>query len=96
MRILLTVGNLAHMRSTVIKKLIVLFEKAYKCNMEEDLKTLIDVVDQLDKILFDDYIKRKSALIRDIVRQGILLSGVDWYSIPKPTGTSPRIRFSRI
>ncbi|KAI9311707.1 exocyst complex component Sec5-domain-containing protein [Dichotomocladium elegans] len=85
MRILLTVGNLAHMRACVIPKLVGLFQMAYKCNMDEDLKTLIDVVDQLDKILFNDYIKRKSALIRDIIRQGILLSGVDWYSIPKPT-----------
>ncbi|KAI9257261.1 exocyst complex component Sec5-domain-containing protein [Phascolomyces articulosus] len=85
MRILLTVGNLAHMRSTVIPKLVGLFKLAYKCNMDEDLKTLIEVVDQLDKILFNDYIKRKSGLIRDIIRQGILLSGVDWYSIPKPT-----------
>ncbi|KAI8147481.1 exocyst complex component Sec5-domain-containing protein [Fennellomyces sp. T-0311] len=85
MRILLTVANLAHMRSTVIPKLVGLFNLAYKCNMDEDLKTLLEVVDQLDKILFNDYIKRKSGLIRDIIRQGILLSGVDWYSIPKPT-----------
>ncbi|KAI9492453.1 exocyst complex component Sec5-domain-containing protein [Zychaea mexicana] len=85
MRILLTVGNLAHMRSTVIPKLVGLFKLAYKCNMDEDLKTLIEVVDQLDKILFNDYVKRKSGLIRDIIRQGILLSGIDWYSIPKPT-----------
>ena len=38
MRILLTVGNLAHMRSTVIPKLVGLFQLAYKCNMDEDLK----------------------------------------------------------
>ncbi|CDH55023.1 exocyst complex component sec5 [Lichtheimia corymbifera JMRC:FSU:9682] len=91
MRILLTVGNLAHMRSTVIPKLVGLFQMAYKCNMDEDLKTLIDVVDQLDKILFNDYIKRKSGLLRDIIRQGILLSGVDWYSIPKPTEVHPYV-----
>lgn len=47
-------------------------------------------MDQLDKILFNDYIKRKSGLLRDIIRQGILLSGVDWYSIPKPTGMQGR------
>ncbi|KAI9033578.1 exocyst complex component Sec5-domain-containing protein [Phycomyces nitens] len=84
-RILLTVSNLSFMRSTVMRKLVVLFEIAYKCSMEEDLKTLIDVVDQLDRILFNDYVKRKSLLIKDIIRQGILLSGIDWYSISKPT-----------
>ncbi|CAO3635122.1 unnamed protein product [Cunninghamella blakesleeana] len=84
-RILLTVSNLAHMRAAVIRKLVNLFEGAYKINMEEDFKTLLDVVDQLDQILFNDYIKRKSASIRDIIHHGILMSGIDWYSISKPT-----------
>ncbi|KAI8393547.1 exocyst complex component Sec5-domain-containing protein [Radiomyces spectabilis] len=84
-RILLTVSNLGHMRSNVLRKLVGLFEAAYKCNMEEDLKTLIEVVDQLDHILFNDYIKRKSSLIRDIIRRGILSNGIDWFSISKPT-----------
>ncbi|RUS34654.1 exocyst complex component Sec5-domain-containing protein [Jimgerdemannia flammicorona] len=48
-------------------------------------QTLIDVVDQLDGILFDDYIKRKTQNITEIVKRGILLDGVDWYSISKPT-----------
>ncbi|KAF7732380.1 hypothetical protein EC973_005276 [Apophysomyces ossiformis] len=84
-RILLTVINLAHMRAVVIPKLVSLFETAYKCNMEEELRTLTDIVDQLDQILFNDYIKRKSSTIRDIIRHGILFSGIDWYSISKPT-----------
>ncbi|KAG0174880.1 hypothetical protein DFQ28_007669 [Apophysomyces sp. BC1034] len=84
-RILLTVINLAHMRSTVMRKLVGLFETAYRCNMDEELRTLTDIVDQLDQILFNDYIKRKSTAIRDTIRQGILHSGIDWYSISKPT-----------
>ncbi|KAI7871922.1 exocyst complex component Sec5-domain-containing protein [Spinellus fusiger] len=84
-RILLTVSNLSHMKSTVMRKLVGLFEIAYRCNMEEELKTLVDVVDQLDRILFNDYVKRRSLVIKDIIRQGILLSGIDWYSISKPT-----------
>ncbi|CAO3587569.1 unnamed protein product [Absidia cylindrospora] len=84
-RVLLTVSNLAHMRSAVIRKLVNLFEAAFKVNMEEHYKTLIDIVDQLDHILFSDYIKRKSALIRDTIHHGILMSGIDWYSISKPT-----------
>lgn len=52
-------------------------------------QTLIDVVDQLDEILFGDYIKRKSQMIRDIIRQGILMSGIDWSSIPKPQEVHP-------
>ncbi|KAG1118304.1 hypothetical protein G6F42_013231 [Rhizopus arrhizus] len=88
-RILLTVSNLDHMRCNVMRKLIDLFEDAYHVKMEEDLRTLIDVVDQLDEILFGDYIKRKSQMIRDIIRQGILMSGIDWSSIPKPQEVHP-------
>ncbi|KAI8356677.1 exocyst complex component Sec5-domain-containing protein [Blakeslea trispora] len=88
-RILLTVSNLEHMRNNVIRKLIDLFESAFHIKMEEDLHTLIDVMDKFDDILFGDYIKRKSHLIRDIVRQGILMSGIDWSSIPKPQEVHP-------
>ncbi|GAA5808629.1 hypothetical protein MFLAVUS_002021 [Mucor flavus] len=88
-RILLTVSNLDHMRSNVMRKLFDLFEVAYHIQMEEDLRTLIDVVDQLDEILFGDYIKRKSQMIRDIIRQGILMSSIDWSSIPKPQEVHP-------
>ncbi|KAI9483131.1 MAG: exocyst complex component Sec5-domain-containing protein [Benjaminiella poitrasii] len=88
-RILLTVGNLEHMRTNVIRKLIDLFEAAYHIQMGEDLHTLIDVIDDLDKILFGDYIKRKSQAIRDIIRSGILTSGIDWSSIPKPQEVHP-------
>lgn len=88
-RILLTVSNLDHMRSNVMRKLFDLFENAFHVQMEEDLRTLIDVVDELDVILFGDYIKRKSQIIRDIIRQGILMSGIDWSSIPKPQEVHP-------
>ncbi|KAI8331626.1 exocyst complex component Sec5-domain-containing protein [Choanephora cucurbitarum] len=88
-RILLTVSNLDHMRHTVIRKLIDLFESAFHIKMDDDLHTLLDVMDKFDEILFGDYIKRKSHLIRDIVRQGILMSGIDWSSIPKPQEVHP-------
>ncbi|KAI8970337.1 exocyst complex component Sec5-domain-containing protein [Mycotypha africana] len=88
-RILLTVSNLNYMRLYVMRKLSELFEEAYHVKMDEDLHTLIDVVDQLDEILFGDFIKRKSQLIRDIITQGILHSGIDWASIPKPQEVHP-------
>jgi exocyst complex component 2 len=40
-RILLTVSNLEHMRSNVMRKLIDLFEAAYHVKMEEDLRVSI-------------------------------------------------------
>lgn len=88
-RILLTVSNLSRLKSHIIRKLLGLFEAAYNCSMEDELKTLIDVVDQLDGILFEDYIKRKSSVINEIITNGILKGGIDWYNISKPTEVHP-------
>ncbi|KAJ2955817.1 hypothetical protein NQZ79_g8250 [Umbelopsis isabellina] len=88
-RILLTVSNLSRLKSHIIRKLLSLFEAAYNCNMEDELKTLIDVVDQLDGILFEDYLKRKSTVINEIITSGILKGGIDWYNISKPTEVHP-------
>jgi hypothetical protein len=45
---------------------------------------LNDVVNQLDSILFDDYIKRKTEILREIIVRGIMHSGFDWYNVSKP------------
>jgi exocyst complex component 2 len=52
------------------------------------IQTLLTVVSELDKTLFDDLVKSKSAKLSGIMRQGILESGVDWYETPRPTGSS--------
>lgn len=47
---------------------------------------LMEVTDQLDKILFDDYVKRRSEEVGRIIRKGVLGGMVDWYEAEKPTG----------
>lgn len=54
--------------------------------MGSEVQMLMEVTDQLDKILFDDYVKRKSADVEKIIRKGVLGGTVDWYETPKPTG----------
>jgi exocyst complex component 2 len=63
------------------------FQTAFKLDMSSDVQMLMDVTDQLDKILFDDYVKRKSAEVAKIIRKGVLGGTVDWYEAPKPTGS---------
>ena len=46
----------------------------------------MEVTDQLDKILFDDYVKRRSEEVGRIIRKGVLGGMVDWYEAEKPTG----------
>jgi hypothetical protein len=44
------------------------------------------VVQELDKTLFDSYVKPKAAIVMGLVRCGILDSDMDWYETPQPTG----------
>lgn len=80
-------SNLTHLRETSIPRLIHQFSTAFKVDMQSDTQMLMDVTDQLDKILFDDYVKRKSAEVAKIIRKGVLGGTVNWYEADKPTGT---------
>lgn len=51
-------------------------------------QTSMTIVTEMDKILFDYYIKQKSSALNKIVHDGILNSGIDWYDTPRPTGSS--------
>ncbi|CAG8692324.1 5273_t:CDS:10, partial [Funneliformis caledonium] len=84
-RILLTISNFSNLKQLMIPRIVSQFETAYKCSMVEDIESLNTVVDQLDGILFEDYIKRKSANVRDIITNGILSGEIDWSNISKPT-----------
>lgn len=47
----------------------------------------MNTLQELDKNLFDSYIKPKSKVIIGLVRGGILNSQMDWYDTPQPKGT---------
>lgn len=48
-------------------------------------------MDQLDTILFDDFIKRKTVVATRLITDGILYGGTDWSACPKPTGKEQRV-----
>ncbi|GAA6018196.1 hypothetical protein JCM11491_005628 [Sporobolomyces phaffii] len=90
-RILLTVSNLTHLRESIIPRFISQFQTAFKVDMAQDVEMLMEVTDQLDKILFDDYVQRKSAQVGEIIRKGVLGGRVDWYQAEKPKEVHPFI-----
>ncbi|KAI5478551.1 exocyst complex component sec5 [Pseudohyphozyma bogoriensis] len=90
-RILLTVSNLTHLRTVSIPRMVNQFQVAFRLDMSSDVQMLMDVTDQLDKILFDDYVKRKSADVAKIIKKGVLGGTVDWFEAPKPTEVHPFI-----
>jgi exocyst complex component 2 len=54
------------------------------------------VAQELDKRLFDGYVKPKAVVVKEIIRNGILDSKMDWYETPQPTGNSPEICFLEV
>jgi hypothetical protein len=62
------------------------FESMYGISTSADRETLDEVVEQLDKILFDDFIKRKAERLLDITQKGLIENGTAWAEGPKPTG----------
>lgn len=85
-RILLTVSNLTYLRTISIPRMVNQFQAAFKVDMGPEIEMLMSVTDQLDKILFDDYVKRKSMEVAKIITKGVLGGAINWYEAPKPTG----------
>ncbi|KAH8101822.1 exocyst complex component Sec5-domain-containing protein [Cristinia sonorae] len=88
-RLLLVVSNFVHLTRTLIPSMISELEGAFGINMDEDRRTLMTVVQELDKTLFESYVKPKSAVLTGIVRSGILSPDIDWYGTPQPTEIRP-------
>jgi hypothetical protein len=49
-------------------------------------QALTTVVQDLDRALFEGYIKPKASVAIGILRGGILDTNMDWYETPQPTG----------
>ena len=49
-------------------------------------QTLKTVVDELDKSLFDGYVKPRAEVIADKIHEAILGGHIDWYRAPQPKG----------
>ncbi|TFK97909.1 exocyst complex component Sec5-domain-containing protein [Pterulicium gracile] len=88
-RLLLVVSNLQYLSSALIPSMINQLESAFNVMLEEDKRTLLAVVQQLDKTLFDNYLKPKGDTVKTLMRTGVLGSEMDWYDTPQPTEIRP-------
>ncbi|KAL0958155.1 hypothetical protein HGRIS_000321 [Hohenbuehelia grisea] len=84
-RLLLVISNFATLASVVIPSMITQLENAFGISAEADRQTLMAVVKELDKTLFEGYLKPKSQFVTGILRGGILDPAMDWYDTPQPT-----------
>ncbi|KAI0360481.1 hypothetical protein OH77DRAFT_1445304 [Trametes cingulata] len=90
-RILLVVSNFGHLMRVLIPSMITELETAFNTSLTDDRKTLMTVVQELDKTLFESYFKPKSTALTTIVRNGILDPEMDWYETPQPKEIRPYV-----
>ncbi|KAI0776491.1 exocyst complex component Sec5-domain-containing protein [Irpex lacteus] len=83
-RLLLVISNFGHLSRSVIPSMLNELESAFGTSVQDDKQTLNAVVLELDKTLFESYVKPKSAVLQSIVRGGVLDGAVDWYDTPLP------------
>ena len=84
----MTLNKFHQLRTTVLPNLIKRTAKVLETDMSKDEGLLMEVVDNMDEIVFGDYIRRRSLALSDVVKQGIINGGVDWLGVSKPTGES--------
>ncbi|PFH47085.1 hypothetical protein AMATHDRAFT_68442 [Amanita thiersii Skay4041] len=88
-RILLVIANFRQLSKPVIPSMLSQLESALGVVVVEDKHTLMRVIDELDKTLFEGYTKPKANTVTTLLRNGILTSNVDWYETPQPTEIRP-------
>lgn len=88
-RLLITLGKFHQLRETTLPNLLTTAAKSLDADLSRDRDTLFEVVDNMDQIVFDEYIKRRGRNLVGVMEDGILHSGIDWLNTSKPTGKSP-------
>ena len=58
-------------------------------------QTLKTVVDELDKSLFDGYVKPRAEVIADKIHEAILGGHIDWYRAPQPKGKNNLVHLEK-
>ncbi|CAE6406035.1 unnamed protein product [Rhizoctonia solani] len=84
-RILLVISNMGYLSLSLIPSMINQLEAAFGISIANERRTLMEVLSEIDKRLFDTFIKDKITHLTKIMRYGVLESGLDWYETPRPT-----------
>ena len=89
-RMLMTLSNLAHLRSEIIPQLVSQFEASFSVKLTEESKTIRDVLGQIDARLFQSYVRPTVEKLQGIIQDGI--SSANWVpQSSRPTDAKPYV-----
>lgn len=87
---LLTLSNLAHLRTEIIPQLISQFETNFSVKLTDESKTIRDVVGQIDARLFQSYVIPTIDYLKQRIAEGIASPTWD-PTTPRPTDARPYV-----
>jgi hypothetical protein len=82
----MTLGQFDQLRQITVLAMIDSAAKLLELDMQRDQATLLEVLANMDDMVFRDYIRHRSEPLVQVMQEGILRSGLDWLDAPKPTG----------
>lgn len=85
-RLLMTLAQFAVLKQTLLPSIITRTAKVLETEMFRDQATLVEVLDNMDDMVFRELIKRKYEPLKQVTQDGVLRSGIDWLNTGKPTG----------
>ncbi|KAI3602858.1 exocyst protein [Moniliophthora roreri] len=88
-RLLLVLSNFGHLSTSAFPSMITQLESAFGVAIADDRQTLMTVVQELDKTLFEGYAKPRASVATSLLRSGILDEEMDWYETPQPRDIRP-------
>ncbi|GJJ10531.1 hypothetical protein Clacol_004757 [Clathrus columnatus] len=86
-RLLLVLSNLNHLKETTIPQMFAQIDSYLGNTTEEERQTLTTVLSEVDRTLFEDYVKQKASIVNQTMQCGILGRNIDWFEMTRPTGT---------
>lgn len=88
-RTLIVISNFVNVKRVRIPDIITQLETTFNITVDNDKAALMSVVDRLDQMLFEKFVKPKVAVATGKLRGGILDPKMDWYETPQPTEIRP-------
>ncbi|ANB15361.1 Sec5p [Sugiyamaella lignohabitans] len=78
LKVLLVLSNLVEIRENILPRLFKYFERSFMTSSKEVSASLRSRTDEMETNLFELYTRQKRSTLSDAVREGILLSGINW------------------
>lgn len=88
---LMTLSNIAHLRSETIPQLITQFESSFSVKLTEESKTIRDVLGQIDARLFQSYVQTTVDKLSNLIKDGV--TSPQWDPVPssRPDDARPYV-----